>query len=185
MDVLEADGAGLVLYVFRMRQHPQSLTSPTQKCFHCPQPSENFYIKGDSILPRIPPTVISVFHPTFQVFVNLLAKSRHNGYVGFTSQRFISTNDFNLATMTMSRPINSSPLADSSNSGRTTTPRIIPQRNASFPSSRALRPFPTISHALQPNSSSKKPPVKIIEPPKNHKGTFLLNLTQAEFSRQE
>ncbi|KAF9459466.1 hypothetical protein BDZ94DRAFT_1284399 [Collybia nuda] len=88
--------------------------------------------------------------------------------------------------MTMSRPTISSPLADSSNSGRTTTPRIIPRRNISFPSSRALRPFPTISHALQPSSSAnKKSSIKIIEPPKNHNGTFLLNLTQAEFSRQE
>ncbi|RDB29662.1 hypothetical protein Hypma_015252 [Hypsizygus marmoreus] len=89
-----------------------------------------------------------------------------------------------MAAMAMSRPMVSSPLADPSHSGRNTVPRIIPRRNISFPSSRPPRPFASISHALHP-TSSKKPPVKLIEPPKNHKGTFLLDLTQAEFSRQE
>ncbi|KAF5377461.1 hypothetical protein D9615_005171 [Tricholomella constricta] len=89
-----------------------------------------------------------------------------------------------MALMTMSRPAISSPLADSSHSGQIVTQRIIPRRNVSFPSSRALRPFPTISHALNP-MHGKKPPVKLIEPPQNQMGTFVLDLTQAEFSRQE
>ncbi|KAG5648184.1 hypothetical protein DXG03_006139 [Asterophora parasitica] len=89
-----------------------------------------------------------------------------------------------MATMTISRPIISSPLADPSHTGRSATQRMIPRRNGSFPSSRALRPFPTISHALNP-IQGKKPPVKLIEPPQNQKCMFVLDLTQAEFSRQE
>ncbi|KAF8078349.1 hypothetical protein FPV67DRAFT_1404622 [Lyophyllum atratum] len=86
--------------------------------------------------------------------------------------------------MTMSRPTISSPLANPSHNTRTAAQRIIPRRNVSFPPSRALRPFPTVSHALHP-APGKKPSVKIIEPPQNQKGTFVLDLTQAEFSRQE
>ncbi|KAG6911755.1 hypothetical protein DXG01_000001 [Tephrocybe rancida] len=89
-----------------------------------------------------------------------------------------------MATMTMTRPLISSPLADASHNHQVATQRIVPQRSASFPTSRALRPFPTVSHALRP-TPGKKPPVKIIEPPQNYKGTFLLDLTQAEFSRQD
>ncbi|TFK41359.1 hypothetical protein BDQ12DRAFT_679334 [Crucibulum laeve] len=88
----------------------------------------------------------------------------------------------------MSRPVVSSPLADSS-SARTATQRIAVKRNTSFPSSRALRPFASISHAFQqpgagPTASSKKP-MKLIQPPENFKATFVLNLTQAELSRQD
>ncbi|KAF8226089.1 hypothetical protein L208DRAFT_1407606 [Tricholoma matsutake] len=90
-----------------------------------------------------------------------------------------------MATMTMSRPLVSSPLADSSHSGRTAAQRIIPRRNTTFQSSRALRPFPSISHTLQPTSSTKKAPVKLIVPPQNYRCTFVLDLTQAEFSRQD
>ncbi|KAF8898380.1 hypothetical protein BD779DRAFT_1666241 [Infundibulicybe gibba] len=97
-----------------------------------------------------------------------------------------------MATMSMSRPLVSSPLADASQRSSSAAQRILPRRNPSFPSSRALRPFPTISHAFQqPTSSSnassknKKAPVKLIEPPKDHKMTFMLDLTQAEFSRQD
>ncbi|GLB36404.1 hypothetical protein LshimejAT787_0306920 [Lyophyllum shimeji] len=89
-----------------------------------------------------------------------------------------------MATMTMSRPAISSPLADPSHNTRPAAQRIVPRPNVSFPTSRALRPFPTISHALHP-TAGKKPPVKIIEPPQNQMRTFLLDLTQAEFSRQE
>ncbi|KAG6845649.1 hypothetical protein H0H87_005856 [Tephrocybe sp. NHM501043] len=90
-----------------------------------------------------------------------------------------------MATMAMPRPHISSPLANAShNHPAVGTQRIIPQRAPSFPTSRALRPFPSVSHALRP-TPGKKPPVKIIEPPQNYKGTFLLDLTQAEFSRQD
>ena len=92
-------------------------------------------------------------------------------------------------TLTMTRPAVSSPLAQSSqSSGVPPAQRVIPKRNTSFPSSRALRPFPTISHLVQPSKagmSSAKKPVKLIEPPKNFKATFVLDLTQAEFSRQD
>ncbi|KII93647.1 hypothetical protein PLICRDRAFT_35879 [Plicaturopsis crispa FD-325 SS-3] len=82
----------------------------------------------------------------------------------------------------VSSPLASSPAVPSS--------RTAPKRNSPFPSSRPLRPFASISNAFAtPNSSSKKPTngkaVKMIEPPKNHRGTFVLNLTQAEFSRQD
>ncbi|KAF8649833.1 hypothetical protein AX16_005597 [Volvariella volvacea WC 439] len=90
--------------------------------------------------------------------------------------------------MTLSRPFVSSPLASSSDAARTAVQRPAAQRTPSFPSSRPLRPFPSISHAVrQPTSSgpTSKKPVKIIQPPENHKVTFMLNLTQAEFSRQE
>lgn len=82
----------------------------------------------------------------------------------------------------MSRPLVSSPLADSTHK-RPVAQRIIPQRNSSFPTSRALRPFPSVSNTLHPTPG--KPPVKLIEPPQNYQGTFLLDLTQAEFSRQD
>jgi hypothetical protein len=99
------------------------------------------------------------------------------------------TNKFFSATMTISRPAISSPLANSSRGVGAATQRVIPRRNTSFPSSRALRPFPTISHAFQKPSDTSTPlnkkTVKLIEPPKNVKGTFVLNLTQAEFSRQD
>ncbi|KAF9557874.1 hypothetical protein CPC08DRAFT_710082 [Agrocybe pediades] len=94
--------------------------------------------------------------------------------------------------MTMTRPAVSSPLAGSSQSNIPSAKRIVPQRNTSFPSSRALRPFPTISHLIQPASlsSAKSSPsapkrVKLIEPPKTFKSEFVLDLTQAEFSRQD
>ncbi|KIK05602.1 hypothetical protein K443DRAFT_130428 [Laccaria amethystina LaAM-08-1] len=94
-----------------------------------------------------------------------------------------------MATITMSRPFISSPLADPSISSRTATQRMLPKRNTSFPSSRALRPFPTISHAFQSSSSTSsitdRKPIKLIEPPKDQKAIFMLNLTQAEFSRQD
>ncbi|KDR84791.1 hypothetical protein GALMADRAFT_290017 [Galerina marginata CBS 339.88] len=94
-------------------------------------------------------------------------------------------------TFTMTRPTVSSPLADSSQSNIPSAKRIVQKRNSSFPSSRALRPFPTISHLTQPSPTSANPSsstpraVKLIEPPKNFKATFVLDLTQAEFSRQD
>lgn len=92
--------------------------------------------------------------------------------------------------MSLSRPQVSSPLAVSFDAGVTRPQPIprppMPQRKSSgFMQSRALRPFPTISHALQPSKSSNAKPVKLIKPPQNSKMTFVLDLTQAEFSRQE
>ncbi|KAJ7666454.1 hypothetical protein B0H17DRAFT_890686, partial [Mycena rosella] len=59
--------------------------------------------------------------------------------------------------------------------------RITPQRAYSFPTSRALRPFPSIVSAAP---APGKKPVKMIQPPANQRESFDLNLTQAEFSRQ-
>ncbi|EPS99127.1 hypothetical protein FOMPIDRAFT_1024348 [Fomitopsis schrenkii] len=85
------------------------------------------------------------------------------------------------------RPYASSPLVPN------TTPR--PSRSLgtapSFPVSRPLRPFPSIANSLssglpqRPGVFGGKRPVKIIEPPANIKCEFVLNLTQAEFSRQD
>ncbi|KAK0198592.1 hypothetical protein F5146DRAFT_98655 [Armillaria mellea] len=77
----------------------------------------------------------------------------------------------------MSRPTISSPLAGSPcTSGQ--AKRIVPRRNPSFPSSRALRPFPSVAAAFQPfgSKASNKKPIKIIEPPANHFHTFVLDL---------
>ncbi|KAJ7042569.1 hypothetical protein C8F04DRAFT_945401 [Mycena alexandri] len=84
--------------------------------------------------------------------------------------------------MSASRPAVSSPLAGpSSTSSGSASTRMTPQRTYSFPPSRALRPFPTISSA----GTAPKKPVKMIQPPANQRETFVLNLTQAEFSRQQ
>ncbi|KAL0579801.1 hypothetical protein V5O48_002212 [Marasmius crinis-equi] len=94
-----------------------------------------------------------------------------------------------MSSLTMSRPSVSSPLAGTPNAG-VATKRITPKRNSSFPSSQALRPFPTVSAALRPSpkpldTSDKKKSVKLIEPPANSRTTFVLDLSQAEFSRQD
>ncbi|ESK98461.1 hypothetical protein Moror_211 [Moniliophthora roreri MCA 2997] len=87
-----------------------------------------------------------------------------------------------MSSLTMSRPSVSSPLAESAQGGAAR--RMLPKRNSSFPSSQALRPFPTVSAAFRPQNKDKKP-IKIIEPPANHRNTFVLDLSQAEFSRQD
>ncbi|KAH9853152.1 hypothetical protein C2E23DRAFT_885130 [Lenzites betulinus] len=75
------------------------------------------------------------------------------------------------------RPRVSSPLAAAAQ------PRALPARtHHAFPTSRPLRPFP--STAVKAHAAPRKP-VKIIEPPANFKGAFVLNLTQAELSRQD
>ncbi|KIM67084.1 hypothetical protein SCLCIDRAFT_109073 [Scleroderma citrinum Foug A] len=74
-------------------------------------------------------------------------------------------------------PYISSPLAGSSHASSSS--RLAPKRSPSFPQSRPLRPFASLAQ-----TSSIKP-VKIIEPPKNFKTTFILDLTQDEFSRQD
>ncbi|KAF7978422.1 hypothetical protein HWV62_588 [Athelia sp. TMB] len=74
-------------------------------------------------------------------------------------------------------------------------PSPLPRRS-SFPTSRALRPFPSITHSSSLPSSNPTPgagnatkngrrTLKLIEPPKNLQFSFQLNLTQAEFSRQK
>ncbi|KZP32214.1 hypothetical protein FIBSPDRAFT_700332, partial [Athelia psychrophila] len=73
-----------------------------------------------------------------------------------------------------------SPLAASSRSNMH-APRPLATRKHSFPQSRPLRPFASIAPAASPG----RKPVKMIEPPKNFKSTFMLNLTQTEFSRQD
>ncbi|KIK98498.1 hypothetical protein PAXRUDRAFT_134058 [Paxillus rubicundulus Ve08.2h10] len=78
-------------------------------------------------------------------------------------------------------PLVSSPLAGSTQNSVVAPSRSIPKRNPQFAQSRPLRPFASIS---QHTFSSKKP-VKLIEPPQNFKTTFILDLTQEEFSRQD
>lgn len=92
------------------------------------------------------------------------------------------------ATMTMHVPRSYAPAA-SSPLAATGSPRPLHQRGNSspaFPTSRPLRPFPSIatSFGKRANGAPAKP-VKIIEPPKNFRGEFVLNLTQAEFGRQD
>ncbi|KZT74850.1 hypothetical protein DAEQUDRAFT_760853 [Daedalea quercina L-15889] len=85
------------------------------------------------------------------------------------------------------RPYASSPLVPNASSRPPRPFGTAP----SFPVSRPLRPFPAIASALssglplRPGTSGGKRPVKIIEPPANTKCEFVLNLTQAEFSRQD
>ncbi|KZT06777.1 uncharacterized protein LAESUDRAFT_725535 [Laetiporus sulphureus 93-53] len=103
-----------------------------------------------------------------------------------------------MATMTMSagpsglkssvvRPYVSSPLAANGPSRPTRNTRL----NApAFPTSRPLRPFPSIANVLPGTAARKgisgeKKTIKLIEPPANVKCAFVLNLTQAEFSRQD
>ncbi|KAI5124465.1 hypothetical protein M0805_008348 [Coniferiporia weirii] len=83
-------------------------------------------------------------------------------------------------------PTKSSPLAaapatfksGSTAGGMFPKPAVLRAHN--FPTSRPLRPFASIA----PKASAK--PVKIIELPESFKsGIFVLNLTQAEFSRQD
>ncbi|TBU43202.1 hypothetical protein BD309DRAFT_991155 [Dichomitus squalens] len=75
-----------------------------------------------------------------------------------------------------SRPRVSSPLAASAQANP------VSSRNHSFPTSRPLRPFPSL--AIKPSTPARKP-VKILEPPANFKGAFVLNLTPAELSRRD
>lgn len=86
-----------------------------------------------------------------------------------------------------SRPSVSSPLACSatynaampSRATRGAASRAMPLH---FPTSRPLRPFPSIANT---SSAQQKKPTKIIVPPKDFKSEFVLNLTQAELSRQD
>ncbi|KAK7694386.1 hypothetical protein QCA50_001572 [Cerrena zonata] len=81
------------------------------------------------------------------------------------------------------KPIVSSPLASNSPT------RIAPKRTGpAFPTSRPLRPFPSINANISSGPRGTTPtskPTKIIEPPKNFHGQWVLNLTQAEFGRQD
>ncbi|KAG2155423.1 hypothetical protein DEU56DRAFT_306067 [Suillus clintonianus] len=79
-------------------------------------------------------------------------------------------------------PYVSSPLAASSMNPPSGPSRASPMR-PSFPHSRPLRPFGSI--AQNRSSLSSKKPVKFIEPPKNSKTVFVLDLTQGELSRQD
>ncbi|THH06439.1 hypothetical protein EW146_g9608 [Bondarzewia mesenterica] len=92
-----------------------------------------------------------------------------------------------LSVSTRAVPAISSPLASSPSSSPTNgLPR--PKRTSYFPTSRPLRPFPSIAQSLAPsgNRPGAKKPIKLIEPPKNYFGnTVVLNLTQAELSRQD
>ncbi|KAI0296626.1 hypothetical protein BC826DRAFT_899336, partial [Russula brevipes] len=83
-------------------------------------------------------------------------------------------------------PLVSSPLASPTSPTRQPA-RPLAIRKPSFPASRPLRPFPSISTiGVSGTRGATKKAVKIIEPPKNYSGgCFVLNLTQAELSRQD
>ncbi|KAH8100523.1 hypothetical protein BXZ70DRAFT_155443 [Cristinia sonorae] len=85
-----------------------------------------------------------------------------------------------------SKPAISSPLAASNPAQRPLHQRTNSSSPA-FPTSRPLRPFPSINTNFPSKRSNGAPakPVKIIEPPKNFRGEWVLNLTQAELSRQD
>ncbi|TFK57462.1 hypothetical protein OE88DRAFT_1730827 [Heliocybe sulcata] len=85
-------------------------------------------------------------------------------------------------------PSTSSPLARSSPVPISPFQRPTPTRNVSFARSRPLRPFASVANSLpqaQPGQKGSKGAPKLIEPPKKFSGTFSLNLTQAELSRQD
>ncbi|ETW87525.1 hypothetical protein HETIRDRAFT_431844 [Heterobasidion irregulare TC 32-1] len=98
----------------------------------------------------------------------------------------MATMSLSVATRTL--PTISSPLASPSSP---TNSRPLPKRASLFPTSRPLRPFPSISQSFTPAGSRASRPdakksVKLIEPPKNFSGgTFVLNLTQAELRRDD
>ncbi|KAG8220008.1 hypothetical protein J3R82DRAFT_1016 [Butyriboletus roseoflavus] len=75
-----------------------------------------------------------------------------------------------------------SPLAGSSHNSVSAPSRPLPRRSPHFAPSRPIRPFASIS---QNTTLSSTKPVKLIEPPQNFKTTFVLDLTQVEFSRQD
>lgn len=85
------------------------------------------------------------------------------------------------AALVSSRPSVSSPLAANAAYGKPTRNAPTGRQSLSFPTSRPLRPFPSVKTSM----SSQSKPVKLIVPPKNLKSAFVLNLTQAEFSRQD
>ncbi|KAI0034934.1 hypothetical protein K488DRAFT_28329, partial [Vararia minispora EC-137] len=96
----------------------------------------------------------------------------------------------------VSSPLATSPLADASSARpvqrgaatATSFPRPAQRQSqrASFPTSRPLRPFASISHITTSSDKGKaSKPVKLIEPPANHRAQFTLNLTQAELGRQD
>ncbi|KAL6304203.1 hypothetical protein BKA93DRAFT_784345 [Sparassis latifolia] len=92
---------------------------------------------------------------------------------------------FNPAPM---RPHVSSPLAATGAVRPQSTRKI--SNTPAFPVSRPLRPFPSIASSLsggahRSSGAPGKKPIKIIEPPPDFKGAFVLNLTQAELSRQD
>ncbi|KZT43924.1 hypothetical protein SISSUDRAFT_511779 [Sistotremastrum suecicum HHB10207 ss-3] len=124
-----------------------------------------------------------------------------------TASRPLIPSHFNPSrTQNAFTPAFSSPLAAAQSSGSEGLPSssrpAVPQRAPSFPASRPLRPFPSIAASIQTRTTSKsgstlmtspgRPksggarPVKLIEPSKHFNGGFfVLNLTQAEFSRQQ
>jgi hypothetical protein len=113
-----------------------------------------------------------------------------HGYGFCLLVQFLLSHASLLATVTISvlqtqyshsRPAVSSPLASPASSSSSARPH--PKRMGSFPPSHPLRPFPSISHR-HPSLEGPKKSTKLIEPPKNHKQTFVLNLTQAELGRQ-
>jgi hypothetical protein len=85
-------------------------------------------------------------------------------------------------------PYVSSPLSPSSPTGPWSGP-TPPTRTHAFPTSRPLRPFPQLALPMRRNAASapqKSPPREVtIQAPQGFRSSFVLNLTQAEFSRQD
>lgn len=175
-------------------------------CYH-PPPSDTSSYDSPTILPRLSRSTSQRVNPninTLLLFPNSIKKMgmllsrllnlpNAVAHVSLSCPSFRSAHArlrLRAATMTMharsyapisSKPSISSPLAASS------SPRPLHQRTNSspaFPTSRPLRPFPSINTSISKRGAAAKP-VKIIEPPKNFRGEWVLNLTQAEFGRQD
>ncbi|KAF7320009.1 Peptide methionine sulfoxide reductase [Mycena kentingensis (nom. inval.)] len=82
-----------------------------------------------------------------------------------------------MSALSASRPVVSSPLAGGAHHQPT---HAGSQRPYAFPTSRALRPFPSASGT----TTKKQPPTKMIQPPSNQQYSFVLDLSQAELRRQ-
>ncbi|KAF7289668.1 Peptide methionine sulfoxide reductase [Mycena chlorophos] len=93
------------------------------------------------------------------------------------------------ATLSATRPLVSSPL--SGNGGPSPArqqSQTYTRSGPAFPTSRALRPFPSSFNSAPslrtPVTKASGSGVKLIQPPASQKEWFVLDLTQAELSRQ-
>lgn len=138
------------------------------------------------IYPHIPPLQPSyhssaLFPATYHSDLLLSVQWVSPLFAGPNRQKMLTPNASAAAALVSSRPSVSSPLAATPAYGRPTRNAPAGRQSLSFPTSRPLRPFPSINTSV----SSQNKPVKLIVPPKNFKSAFVLNLTQAELGRQD
>lgn len=98
-------------------------------------------------------------------------------------ERAIMSSCQSLVRPSLYLPHTSSPLAGSPQ-GHSPSFRPSPARKPAHLKSRSIRPLPFSLQTVPTVSKDGRRPIKFIEPPKNQRCTFVLNLTQAEFSRQ-